>query len=79
MSMYIYNLAIRWANGDLEGFGASGLTKESAFNRAVSKADRKAASFSGSTGYDILNKNEYDELSIDEQDELQRDWDNSQL
>lgn len=79
MSMYIVNIAIRWANGDLEGFGSSGLTEESARKRALDKACKKAASFSGDCGFDVLSKAEYDALSIDEQDDLQRDWDSESL
>lgn len=79
MSMYIVNIAVRWANGDLEGFGSSGLTEESARKRAMDKAYAKASSFSGSSGFDVLTKAEYDALSIDEQDLLQSDWDNEKL
>lgn len=73
--MYIVNIAIRWANGDLEGFGASALTEQDARKRALDKAHRKASSLPHNCGFDVLDHAEYDALSADEQDALQADWD----
>ena len=79
MSMYIVNIAIRWTNGDLEGFGSSGLSEASARKRALDKAYRKAASFPGNSGFDVLTKKEFQALDVDQQDELQSDWDKETL
>ncbi len=73
--MYIYNIDVKWSNGDLEGFGASGLTKEMALKRA--KAYQKASGFN--IGFNILTQLQYKALSIREQDEIQIDWDNSSI
>ncbi len=78
--MYIYNIVVRWcSNGDLEGFGASALTKDAALKRAKEKAYRKASSFSGSSGFDVLTSAEYEALPAEVQDELQADWDAESL
>lgn len=79
MSMYIVNVAVRWKNGDLEGFGSSGLTEESARKRAIDKAHAKAASFLGDCGFDVLDTKQYNSLSIEQQDSLQADWDSESL
>jgi hypothetical protein len=76
--MYIYNIAIRWDNGDLQGFGASSLTEQTAYARALEKATRKQNEF-GIKAFKVLTSREYSELSIDDQDAIQLDWDGSQL
>jgi hypothetical protein len=77
--MYIYNIVVKWANGDLEGFGASGLTEKSAYDRAVKKAHDKASSFPTNSGFDVLTSAEYRQLTIEQQDDIQLDWNSSTL
>lgn len=75
MAYYIVNVAVKWANGDLEGFSSSGLDEATARKRAIDKAHNKAASFAGNCTFDVLTKTQYNALSIEQQDELQADWD----
>ncbi len=77
--MYIYNIVVRWANGDLEGFGASALEKEQAYKRAVDKAEAKSKYHLRNGAYAVLSKADYDALSIEEQDQVQADWDSETL
>jgi hypothetical protein len=70
--VYIVNIAIKWANGDLEGFGASGLTEHDARRRALAKAERKAAALA--TQFAVLTRAEFKALGVEEQDALQTDW-----
>jgi hypothetical protein len=75
--MYIVNIAVKWENGDLEGFGAAASTEAEAQRRAIAKAERKAAQYG--TSFSVLTRNEYRALSVDEQDALQADWDMEML
>jgi len=77
--MFIVNIAIRWANGDLEGFGGSGLTEESARVRAITKARQKALDMHIVGNFVQLTPSQYKALSIEEQDSLQADWDGESL
>ena len=77
MSYYIVNIAIRWANGDLEGFRSSGLTEDGARQRAIQKAVNKSREMHIQGQFVHLTKSQYDALSCDEQDQLQMDWEGS--
>lgn len=78
--MYIYKIVVRWKNGDLEGFGASALTKDGAYKRAVTKAHSKASSLPPcDCGFDVLSSAEYNALTAEQQDDIQNDWDNERL
>ena len=77
--MYIYNIVVKWPNGDLEGFGSSGLDRDTAKERAVRKASEKQSLFRIVGIFQVLNSKEYQELTIDEQDSIQNDWDGQSL
>lgn len=70
--MFIYNIAIRWHNGELEGFGASALTEHHAKARALQKAVMKSHDIAKT--FTLLSSDEYQNLSVEEQDSLTEDW-----
>ena len=78
MAYYIYSIAVRWPNGDLEGFRASALDKDHAQARAVSKAANKQREFRIPRVFQVLDSSDFAMLSVDEQDSIQLDWDTEQ-
>ena len=79
MSYYRVNIAIKWANGDLEGFSASALTESAARQRAINKAVTKSKEMRIAGQWIALNGPQYKALSIDQQDSLQADWDSESI
>lgn len=78
MSMYIVNIAVRWQNGELEGFGSSALTETAARTRAILKAQRKALDLDLPLPKE-LTKADYDALSAEDQEEIQKHWNSQSL
>lgn len=78
MSYYLVNTAVRWSNGELEGFSATGLTEQSARERALNQAAIKAQSLGVATPKALTPK-EYAALEDDEQDMIQSDWQSNRI